>query len=410
MVSAVLSIGTELTRGEIVNTNAAHLAARLTDLGFEVVEIATVDDDIPRILYTLRRLSSSCALIVCTGGLGPTTDDLTAEAAAAALGVPLRRNEDAMLQVRQRFQQLGRPMSPSNEKQAFLPEGAEILPNAHGSAPGFALHFGESVAFFLPGVPAEMLPMFDTQIAPRVSGIARNNRVQRRLHTFGLGESLVGERLAGVEELFHGVTLGYRVHFPEVEVKVLAVGATPADTRDLCDRATVEVRRRLGPRVYGEDNDTLGAVLGTLLRAKASTLAVAESCTGGLVGHLITRQAGASDYLLLDAVTYSNASKTTLLGIKEETLGVHGAVSEHVAAAMASGVQRLAGATFGLAVTGIAGPGGATETKPVGTVFLAVATPDRVEVSQRHFGGDRERVQMLAAYTALDLLRKVCCR
>jgi nicotinamide-nucleotide amidase len=408
MTSAVLSVGTELSRGELVNTNAAWLAAGLTDIGFEVLEHAVVDDDRARIVATLERLSREVRVIVCTGGLGPTTDDLTTAAVADALRVPLVRDPGSLEHIRRRFEKFGRTMTASNEKQADFPEGAEILPNPLGTAPGFCVRIGQAVAFFMPGVPREMQRMFEEQVVPRVRAMAPNTLYQIRLRTFGLPESAVNDRLAGLEEANPGVTLGYRAHFPEIEVKVLARTASQAASREICERVAAEARQRLGEHVYGEGEDTFAGVVGRALRAKGYTLAIAESCTGGLVGAMVTREPGASDFLLLDAVTYANSAKSTVLGVNEETIRWHGAVSHEVAAGMADGARRVSGANVALALTGIAGPSGGTEAKPVGTVFLAVSGPSGTQVKERHFAGDRSQIQTLAAYAGLQMVREVC--
>lgn len=410
MTCAVLCIGTELTRGELVNTNAAWLAAALTDIGFEVVEDVVVDDHKPRIVATLQRLGRSSRVVVCTGGLGPTTDDLTTEAVAAALGARVVRDEASLDHIRRRFEKAGRAMSPTNAKQADFPEGADILPNAVGTAPGFAVRIGEALAFFLPGVPREMKRMFEEQVVPRIRGLAPNDAYQVRLRTFGMPESAVGELLAGIEERFAGVTMGYRAHFPEIEVKVLARAATHTLAREVCERAAAEVKSRLAAIVYGEADDTFAGVVGRALRCKGFTLAIAESCTGGLVGHLLTREPGASDFLVVDAVTYANSAKARILGVDEETIRWHGAVSHEVAAAMAEGVKRVSGADVALSLTGVAGPSGGTDAKPVGTVFIAVAGPGGTTVKERFFPGDRHQIQTLSAYAGLQLVREVCAQ
>ena len=409
MTSAVLSIGTELTRGELVNSNAAWLSAELTAIGFEVLEHTVVDDDRARIVDAILRLTRGTRVIVCTGGLGPTPDDVTTDAVAAALGVRLARDEASLDNIRRRLEKYGRPLTSSNAKQADFPDGADILPNAIGTAPGFGVRIGECVAYFLPGVPREMMRMFEEQVVPRIRALAPNNLFQLRLRTFGLPESLVGDRLAGIEPSFAGTTIGYRAHFPEIEVKVLARAPSHAAARDVCERATAEVRARLGSHVFGEAEDTFAGVVGRALRSRGWTLAIAESCTGGLVGHMLTREPGASDFLLLDAVTYANSAKSRILGVDEETIRWHGAVSSEVAAAMASGARRVAGAAVGLSLTGVAGPSGGSEAKPVGTVYIALAKPDgTVDVKHRALVGDRERIQTLAAYAGLELIRELC--
>jgi len=422
MTCAVLSIGTELTRGELVNSNAAWLAAGLTDLGFEVVEHDAVDDDRDRIVAALERLAKYADVIVCTGGLGPTTDDLTTAAVAHALGVSLVRDEGSLDHIRRRFERLGRTMSESNAKQADFPEGATVLANPVGTAPGFEVKLGSTRAYFMPGVPHEMKRMFDEQVVPRIRDIAPNDSHQIRLRTFGLPESVVGEKLAGVEDAFAGVTIGYRAHFPEIEVKVLARAPGPASrrpgqpvpadpqaiVRDLAERAAAEVRARLGDVIYGSGDDTFAGVVGRELRTRGWTLAIAESCTGGLVGHMITKEPGASDYLLLDAVTYANSAKQAVLGVGEDVLRGHGAVSPECAAGMAEGARRVSGADVALAITGIAGPTGGSDAKPVGLVYLAVASANGTKVLERRFNGERLWIQTLAAYVGLQMVRDAC--
>jgi nicotinamide-nucleotide amidase len=409
MTCAVLSIGTELTRGELVNSNAAWLAAELTAIGFEVLEHDVVDDDRARIGAALSRLSTEARVVVATGGLGPTTDDLTTDAVARLLGVPLERDTTSLEHIRRRLEKFGRTLTETNAKQADFPAGATILPNPAGTAPGFCVRVGACEAYFMPGVPREMRQMFEEQIVPRIRPLAPNTHVQSHLRLFGLPESLVGEKLAGVERDYPGTTIGYRAHFPEVEVKVLARAATHAAAAALCERATAEVRARLTTYVYGEADDTFAGVIGRVLRSGGWTLAIAESCTGGLVGSLLTKEPGASDFLLLDAVTYANSAKSRILGVDEETIRWHGAVSPEVATAMAAGARRVSGADLALSLTGIAGPSGGSEAKPVGTVYIAVARPDgTVDVRHRIFGGDRAQIQTLAAYAGLQLVREAC--
>jgi nicotinamide-nucleotide amidase len=409
MTCAVLCIGTELTRGELVNSNAAWLAAELTSAGFEVVEHRVVDDHVDRIVEAVRGLSTQVRVIVATGGLGPTSDDVTTRAIAATLGLGLVRDAASLEAIRRRFEKAGRTMSPSNEKQADFPEGAEVLPNAVGTAPGFGVHLGDCALYFLPGVPREMEQMFEQQVAPRIRSLAADDSYQVRLRTFGLPESVVGEKLAGVEAAYPGTTLGYRAHFPEIEVKVLARSSSRAAAMRLCEEATREVKSRLGATIYGEGDDTFAGVVGRALRTRGWTLAIAESCTGGLVGHLLTREPGASDFLLLDAVTYANSSKARVLGVDEETIRWHGAVSPEVAEAMARGARRVAGSDVALSLTGVAGPSGGSEDKPVGTVYIALARADGgIEIQKRLLSGGRERIQILAAYQALQIVRDIC--
>jgi nicotinamide-nucleotide amidase len=406
MSAAVLSIGTEITRGEITNTNATWLAAELTAAGFTVGAVEAVPDEVGAIVEALRRLAASHRTVIVTGGLGPTTDDLTAAAAAQAASVELVRDESTLLAIRRRLESRGAQMNPSNEKQADVPAGAEILPNQRGTAPGFALEIGGSTAFFMPGVPKEMKPMFSEQILPRIRTAASNNAHQIVLHVYGMRESAIGEALAGVEAQYPGLTLGYRVHFPECDVKVHVRAATQATARDVAQKAAAEVKQKLGDAVYGEGDDAFPEVVGRAVHNRNYRLAIAESCTGGLVSHLLTSYP-ASDYLVGGAVTYANSAKTRMLGVQEDTLRGHGAVSAEVAAEMAEGARRLCECDVGLGVTGIAGPTGGTATKPVGLVYWAVASPAGTVVRDRGFPGDRDAVRRAAAYAVLDLVRRV---
>ncbi len=405
MRAAVLSIGTELTRGELTNTNASWLAERLTGLGLEVTEQLTVDDEPGRIAAALRTLGDRHHFVVCTGGLGPTSDDVTSASVSAAIGVKLVRDEASLDAIQRRFAALGRTMSPSNEKQADFPEGASVLPNPVGTAPGFALSIGPARFFFMPGVPHEMRRIFEDHVEPSIAPHVERRTHQIRLRTFGLPGSVVGEKLAQVETEEKRVTIGYRASFPEIEVKVLARGTTEAEAEATAARVADRVRAALGDVVFGEGDDTYAAHVGRLLRARGLKLAIAESCTGGLVGALITAVPGSSDYLLCDAVVYSNASKIQLLGVNEDLIRGYGAVSLEVAAAMAEGARRIADADLAISVTGIAGPGGGTEEKPIGTVFTALARRDApVATHALKFAGDRDRIRMLSAYSALRLV------
>ena len=408
MIAAVLSIGTELTRGELINSNAAWLSEQLTQLGFDVRAHVTIDDDIDRIVAALSSLAAQHKVVISTGGLGPTTDDLTTEAVAKALGVPLVRDQEALDRIRGFFASRGRVMSATNEKQADFPQGAEILQNDTGTAPGFAVTLGSCRMFFTPGVPREMRHLWEERIVPRIAELAVRDSHQIHLRTFGLPESQLGELLAGVEAQFPGITIGYRASFPEIELKVLARAGSASASERLAERASEEVKRRVGDIVFGGREDTFAGAVGRTLRDRGLTLAVAESCTGGLVGSMLTSVPGSSEYLLLDAVVYSNSAKTSVLGVGEETLRAYGAVSEESAIAMVNGVLRVSSADIGVSITGIAGPGGGTDEKPVGTVWIAVGSRAGAMFARRFkFWGGREWVRQLSAYTCLRMVQKL---
>ncbi|KPK54293.1 MAG: hypothetical protein AMJ63_03615 [Myxococcales bacterium SG8_38_1] len=407
MTAAILSIGTELTRGELINTNAAWLGEELTKLGFEVAEHATVDDDLDRIVMLIRRFSEQHRVVIATGGLGPTSDDLTTEAAAKAGGVALRRDQSVVEGIREKFKAFGRVMPESNAKQGDFPEGADVLPNAMGTAPGFAMTLDRARMFFVPGVPREMEHIFRESILPAIAPLAERRTHQVHIRTFGMTESGVSQAVRHLEQEHEGLTLGYRAHFPEIEVKVHVRAETAREATERAEAIASEVRRILGDAVFGGKEDSFAEVVGAALRDKGKTLAVAESCTGGQVGEMLTRIPGASDYLLLDAVVYANSAKEAVLGVSTDLLRAHGAVSSEAAAAMAEGALRVAGADIAVSITGIAGPGGGSEDKPVGTVWFGLARKGQPTVTKhRKLPWGRDRVQTLSAYVALELVRR----
>ncbi len=407
MKSAVLSIGTELTRGEITNTNASWLCEQLTSLGSTVLYVLTIDDDPGRIQQALRDLATHVEVIICTGGLGPTTDDLTAQSVAEVLSVPLVTDVASLERIREMVERRGRQLTPSNAKQADLPRGCRVLTNEHGSAPGFAVAVNPSCeAYFLPGVPREMRGIFRDHIEAEIRGKLGTVRShQEQLRVFGMPESAVNDALEGVEETF-GVTVGYRAHFPEVLVKSLAFRNDDAEAKAASVAAAQEIERRLGHHIYGRGNESLVSVVAQLLHARGWTLGLAESCTGGLVAQMVTKEP-ASHYFRGGVVCYDNDVKRRLLGVSRETLDAHGAVSRETALEMAKGVREALDADVGLAFSGIAGPTGGTTTKPVGLVFFAVSSPLFEEAREQVFPGDRGQVQTRAAFAGLDLLRRL---
>ena len=402
-----MCIGTELTRGELQNSNATWLAEALTTIGFEVQDIACVDDDRERIERTLTRLTLVHEVVVCTGGLGPTTDDITTECAARLAGLELVRDEPSLEAIRERLSRFGRQMALSNAKQADFPRGSRILPNPNGTAPGFELKLNRALAYFMPGVPFEMKAMFESFVEPAIVPLLGDRHFQVLLRTFGLPESEVNDRLAGIEAEF-GVLIGYRATMPEIEVKVLARAATAAVAQERAERGAAVVRERLGSEViFGEGKARFPEAVCALLHTKQQTLALAESCTGGLVSELLTAHSGSSAVFRGGAVTYSNESKIALLGVPAVLLARFGAVSAEVARAMAEGARGAFSADIALALTGIAGPTGGSEEKPVGLVHFAVASAAGVSDRRVVFTGNREQVRRRAAFAGLALVRWV---
>ena len=407
MAVCVLSIGTELTRGELVNTNAAWLGEELTKLGFEVVEHVVVDDDLPRLAELVARLAKRHDVVVATGGLGPTTDDLTAEAVARAMGVELERDPVVVDAIAGRFRSFGREMPASNAKQADFPSGAVVLPNPIGTAPGFSVELHGARLFFTPGVPREMKQLFQEEIAPAIADLAEPRTHQLHLRTFGMTESAVGQALHGLEDRHDGLTLGYRAHFPEIEVKVHVRAESSTDAESRAEEIAEEVRGILGEAVFGGREDSFPEVVGRALKAAGARLAIAESCTGGRVAAMLTAVPGASAYLTLGVVAYANSAKEQVLGVRPETLQTHGAVSAETAKEMAEGALSLADADIAIAITGIAGPEGGTEEKPVGTVWFGLAQRGKPSSTvHRQLPWGRERTQTVSAYIALELVRR----
>jgi nicotinamide-nucleotide amidase len=401
----VFSIGTELTRGEITNTNASWIAERLTTIGIDVASIETIADDADVIVQALERLSQGTALVVTTGGLGPTTDDITSASVARWLGVGQVRDPAVLAGLEARLARAGRTLTSSNAQQADFPAGAAILENPHGTAPGFSVERGGCTLFFMPGVPREMKPMFERFVAPRASSMVQGAQHQVRLHCFGAPESVLNDALAGLEAA-HGVTIGYRAHFPEVQIKLLASAENAAEAEARALGAATEARARLGSAVYAEGEEDMPLVVGGALRQHQLTLSLAESCTGGLVSSLLTLHP-ASDFLLGGVVSYANQVKIEQLGVKPATLDLHGAVSPEVAREMAEGARARFRTDLGLSLTGIAGPTGATATKPVGLVYYALASASGTRVESVNVNNrPREGVQLYAAWCGLDLIRQ----
>jgi nicotinamide-nucleotide amidase len=402
---AVLAIGDELLSGDQPDTNTAAVARLLGEQGLLLRESACVRDREEEIAATLNRLAVAHQAVIVTGGLGPTADDRTARGAARALGVPLSLDPTALQQIRLRFREWGRPMHPRDEKQALLPSRATVLANPRGVAPGFVLHHPQGAdLYFLPGVPDEMCAMLVDSVVPRL--LARSpqlpERAQQRLTVFGLPEPEVEARLERAL-LPDGVALAYTVDFPLVKVRLSATGPT---SQNLVDRAEVAARRVFEEYLVALGDETLAGATARLLTAAGLTVAVAESCTGGLVAKLLTDQPGSSAFLERAAVTYANGAKTGWLKVPAPLLAGAGAVSAECARAMARGIRRAAGTDLGLAVTGIAGPGGGSADKPVGTVYIALATNDGERVEGFLFRGDRNQVRLRSACTALDWLRR----
>ncbi|MGQ0507346.1 MAG: CinA family nicotinamide mononucleotide deamidase-related protein [Myxococcaceae bacterium] len=407
----VLCTGDELLTGIISDTNSAYFMGRLLPLGERVRRATVVGDAKADIVEALTTLGARSDFVLVSGGLGPTADDLTAEAAAEAAGVPLVEDATTLERIRRRFEASGLQLTLNNARQARVPQGARVVQNPAGTAPLFEVRIGRALCQFVAGVPREYRVLVDAEVLPTVERLLeakgpRRHYAQRILRTIGLPESHLDARVAPLATRHPKVEIGFRTQPPENHLKLLARGATQLEAERRLTQAEQDARALLGDACFAADDLTLAQEVARLLQARGATLAVAESCTGGMVGALITDPAGASACFHGGAIAYVNALKTELVGVPTALIEEHTAVSEPVARAMAHGARSRCATTFGLAVTGYAGPTGGDPANPVGTVFLAVDFADRARCERVVFRGDRERIRRFAAFHALDLLRR----
>jgi nicotinamide-nucleotide amidase len=404
----LLAIGSELLGPLRTETNTLWLTERLLDSGIEVAARATLADDLILLESAFREALSGADVVVATGGLGPTADDLTREAAAAATGRALRRDPAILEALRGRFARYGRAMSATNEKQADVIEGAEALANARGTAPGQVLPLDGHLLVLLPGPPGEMKPMFDEQVLPRLRARAGPTRVVRRrvLRIAAMPESEVDQIAAPVYSRFDDVTTTILGAAGQIELHLVAAGDGAEDAEARIERLAAALREALPGRIFSEDGRELPHVVVDLLRERGLALALAESCTGGLLAARLTDVPGASAVLERGFVTYANRAKVEEIGVDPGVLDRHGAVSEETAAAMAAGAMTAAAADVGVGITGIAGPDGGTPEKPVGLVYVATCGALGAQVRRSIFPGGRERVRYQATQVALEMLRR----
>ncbi len=404
MNAVILAIGDELITGQTVDTNSAYLACELGQRGIAVLAHQTVGDDVEAIAHAIKNAAERADVIIATGGLGPTEDDLTRQAIARVLNVPLELDEASLEEIKARFAKHSWPMAECNRVQAMFPAGTEPLANSCGTAPGIHATIGRAEFFVLPGVPREMRAMFAERVAGRLpdgDGVI----LHRVLHTFGLGESTLSERICDLMDRQANPTVGTTAAGGMVSIRITSRAQTIEAASSLTDRLADELHSRLGPVIVGEGGRGLPKVVGELLGQRGETVSTAESCTGGLVGEMITRTPGSSGYYRGGVIAYSNEIKQRLLSVPAELLDSHGAVSEQVAAAMADGCRKRCGSDHAISITGIAGPEGGTDNKPVGLVFIGLVGPASVETHRHVFSGDRQTVRTRAALTALNYLR-----
>lgn len=412
MNAEIIAIGNEVVDGSVVNTNASYLSQELRRLGMRVRFHAAVPDDEALMLDAFGRAQGRSQLVLVTGGLGPTVDDFTLEVAAKFFGKGMTVHEPSLARIRGFFSKLGRAMTPNQERQALFPEGGTVLENPVGSASGFYFQNGAVHWAFFPGVPAEMRAMLAQSLAPILRALPGKGEFEflKVLRCFGLPEGQMDDvlrsELKGRVDLL-GAKLGFRVRFPTVDIRLYALGRDERQAEEKLQAAEAAVREKLGEYIFGTGEETLEAVVGRLLKERRLKVAVAESCTGGLLASSLTDVPGASEYFIEGVVSYSNEAKSDLLRVRRETLESFGAVSRETALEMASGIMLRSRADIGIGVTGIAGPSGGSEEKPVGTVHIAVTHPAGEWEHRYFFPFGRERFKAIVVAAALDRVRRI---
>jgi nicotinamide-nucleotide amidase len=409
MKAEIVSIGSELVSGQGLDTNSQWLSRSLADVGIPAHFHTTLGDDLEDNVSAFRIAAGRADLVLATGGLGPTQDDLTREALAQAAEVPLIEDPTLLEAIAAIFARINRPMAPRNRVQALIPQGAEPLPNRVGTAPGIWMKIGQATFTCLPGVPSEMRIMYDEQVVPRLrrQGWIDHVIIHRKINLFGRGESDVEAGALDLTIRGRNPEVGITAHDATISFRISTTGSTEEEARQTMEPTLILIRERFGQSIVGEGDEDVAEGLVAQLARTRSTLATAESCTGGLIAHLITRIPSVSPYYPGGVVSYANSAKVELLGVSQELLDAHGAVSAQVAEAMAVGVRERLRADVGLSVTGIAGPGGATTEKPVGLIYLGLADAQHVQSRRLDLGSlhAREFLQLRAAKSALNWAR-----
>ena len=402
----ILCVGTEILIGDIINTNAAHISRRLAELGINQYYQAVVGDNPGRLSECIKGALERCDLLILSGGLGPTYDDLTKETAAEAVGRRLYLHKESLERIKKYFSELGREMSDNNVKQAMIPEGSVVFDNDNGTAPGMCIELPErgKLVMLLPGPPRELIPMFDEKAVPYLRGFCSGIFVSKNVNILGMGEASVEQRLRGHMEKALNPTVAPYCLEGEVRLRVTARAHDVAEGGKMCDEEIARLRQtEIGKYIYGVDTTLPEAVVKALAETKA-TVSAAESCTGGLFAKRITDIPGASEVFPGGVVSYSNEVKMKLLGVSAKTLEKHGAVSEECAREMASGVRAALGSDIGLSATGIAGPGGAVPGKPVGTVYIGISSDKLSTVRKLTLNGTRAHIRQITTNNMLGLI------
>ena len=407
MKAEIISIGTELLLGHIVNTNAAYLSGKLAGLGIDLYYQTTVGDNPQRLVQTIRKSLVRSDIVLLTGGLGPTVDDITMESVANLIGRKLVLNKTVLRDIERHFKSRGSRTPPGNDRQARVPEGARCLRNEVGTAPALIIEYLGKVIVCLPGPPREMEPLFEERVIPYLKKIFRPGSVirSRTINTVGLPESRVNEIVKDLLKLSPPTTVGIYAKLREVHLVIMAKAKNDRSATQAIAKIEQKISPRLKNYIFGYDNETLESAVGKILIGKSLTLSIAESCTGGLVSKRLTDISGSSEYFIAGVVTYSNRSKESFLGVPALSVNKHGAVSKEVAIQMALGVKRFAYTDISVGITGIAGPTGGTVSKPVGLVYIALVTDKKHIVKEFRFKGSRQDVKWQASQAALDMIR-----
>lgn len=408
MNAEIISVGTELLLGQIVNTNAAYIAKQLASVGINLYRTTVVGDNAERLIKAAKEAFSRTELVIFTGGLGPTNDDITKETVAEYFGLELICDEYSLNKIKSFFDRINKPMTQNNVKQACMPEGSIIAENFNGTAPGCIIEQNGKIAVLLPGPPSELVPMFENKIMPYLAEKSDTVIVSKTVKTFGIGESALEEK---IKDLTYDCnpTIAPYAKTGEAELRITAKAANAADAEKLIMSMLDEVKKRIGEYIYGYDDDTLNSVAYKFLKDNGLTLSTAESCTGGLIADALVTMPGSSAVFGYGAVTYANEAKMQLLGVKPETLEKYGAVSPQTAREMAEGIRKLSGSDLGVASTGIAGPDGGSDEKPVGLVYIAVSGKNGTRTKKLNLSGGRENIRALAVKNVLHMIIEEDC-
>jgi nicotinamide-nucleotide amidase len=402
----IIAVGTEILLGDIVNTNAQYLAQRLASLGVNVFHQSVIGDNAERLKEELKLSFDRSDIVITTGGLGPTQDDLTKETGAEFFGKKMILHEESLRWIEDYFKKLNKAMNEGNKKQSYFPEGSIILPNSHGTAPGCIIEESKKILIVLPGPPREMKPMFEDSVVPYLKKFQENILVSKALRICGIPEGHMAEKISDIIESGKNPTIAPYAKEGEVTLRITASAKSEEEALNLIKPAEDKIRGRLGENVYGTGDTSLEEVIGKLLLSKKLTISTAESCTGGMLAARLINYPGISAVFMDGAVTYSNEAKIKRLGVKKETLKKYGAVSKETAMEMAEGIAKTSGTDIGISTTGIAGPGGGTLEKPVGLVYIGLCINGRTIFKELNCPGDRQMVRSRTVTTALDMLRR----